>query len=224
MGLKIQQVAQAVNISEIRLTAERGRKENQPCLFYKTKSLVQTRWRASPLPAFLCLFLPSFKFLLKCWMCYFWHMGFSSGNSKCGFVLSWNIKAVPLQLLARLHNVANELGAYKILPMKCWHSKEQTSCTEWATQEGPYPVMNRAASECKHLDKKVSSIMVVFFVRGGNTVDMTSHSDWNNTKRIIVILAEFCQNMSGNAVNARVHWPFVLQSEHRNGLKEILWV
>lgn len=43
IGLKIQHVSQAVNISEIRLAAERGRKENQPCLFYKTKSLVQTR-------------------------------------------------------------------------------------------------------------------------------------------------------------------------------------
>lgn len=43
IGLKIQQVAQAVNISGICLTAEQGRKENGPCLFYKTKSLVQTR-------------------------------------------------------------------------------------------------------------------------------------------------------------------------------------
>lgn len=42
IGLKIQQVAQAVNISGISLTAEQGRKGNQSCLFYKTKSLAHT--------------------------------------------------------------------------------------------------------------------------------------------------------------------------------------
>lgn len=59
IGLKIQQVAQAVNISGICLTTEQGRKRNQPCLFYKTKILAHTVtcFSAPRFPVFVLAFI-----------------------------------------------------------------------------------------------------------------------------------------------------------------------